>query len=32
MEFIITDDHELAALVADVIERLLQRESAPVLG
>ncbi|GAA1853646.1 glucosamine-6-phosphate deaminase [Brevibacterium marinum] len=32
MEVIIADDHELATLVADAIERLLHRESAPVLG
>ncbi|MDN6124749.1 MAG: glucosamine-6-phosphate deaminase [Brevibacterium sp.] len=32
MEVIIADDHELATLVADAIERLLRDDSAPVLG
>lgn len=32
MEVIIADDHELATLLADAIERLVRSESAPVLG
>ena len=32
MEVVIADEHKLAQLAADAIERLLRTETAPVLG